>query len=129
VITDETTHVKWLIADERIIPTAAVVDPLLTLDCPPRVTAAAGLDALTHAIEGYVSRRATPLSDTLALAAVRRAGGSLARVYRTGQDVEARTAMAWAALEAGLAFANSSVALVHGMARPLGAYFKVPHGI
>jgi alcohol dehydrogenase class IV len=129
VIIDPQTQVKRLITDDSLIPRVAIVDPSLTIEAPARVTASAGVDALTHAIEAYVSRRANPLTDTLALSAIRRLSWSLPRAVRDGQDVEARTAAALGALEAGLAFSNASVALVHGMSRPLGAVFGVPHGI
>ncbi len=129
VITDPETQVKMLIADDKMVPRAAIVDPSLTVDAPPGVTASAGVDALTHAIEAYVSRKATPLTDTLALSAIRRLAWSLPAAFANGQDREARTAAAIGALEAGLAFSNASVALVHGMSRPLGAVFGVPHGI
>jgi alcohol dehydrogenase class IV len=112
-----------------MVARAAIVDPSLTVDAPPRVTASAGVDALTHAIEAYVSRRANPLTDTLALAAARRLIRALPAAYADGGDVAARTDAAIGALEAGLAFSNASVALVHGMSRPLGAVFGVPHGI
>jgi alcohol dehydrogenase class IV len=129
VITDPDTRVKMLITDDKMVARAAIVDPSLTVDAPPRVTASAGVDALTHAVEAYVSRRATPLTDTLALAAIRRLTWSLPAAFADGGDTAARTAAAIAALEAGLAFSNASVALVHGMSRPLGAVFGVPHGI
>jgi alcohol dehydrogenase class IV len=129
VITDPETRVKMLIADDKMVPRAAIVDPSLTVEAPPKVTASAGVDALTHAIEAYVSRRANPLSDTLALSAIRRLIWSLPTAFANGRDAQARTAAAIGALEAGLAFSNASVALVHGMSRPLGAVFGVPHGI
>jgi alcohol dehydrogenase class IV len=129
VIVDPLTQVKMLITDDKMVPRAAIVDPSLTVDAPPRVSASAGVDALTHAIEAYVSRRANPLADSLALAAIGHLSWSLPRVVRDGTDRDARTAAAIGALEAGLAFSNASVALVHGMSRPLGAVFGVPHGI
>lgn len=129
VITDLETRVKMLITDDKMVPRAAIVDPSLTVDAPPKVTASAGVDALTHAIEAYVSRKANPLTDTLALSAVRRLSWSLPAAFADGRNAEARTAAAIGALEAGLAFSNASVALVHGMSRPLGAVFGVPHGI
>jgi alcohol dehydrogenase class IV len=96
---------------------------------PPSLTAAVGVDALTHAIEAYVSRRAQPLTDTIALSAIRRIGAHLRRACADGQDREARAAMMLGAMEAGMAFSNASVALVHGMARPLGACFHLAHGL
>lgn len=129
VITDPDTDVKMLVADARLIPDVAIADPLLTHGCPRPVTASTGLDAFTHAIEAYVSRRATPSSDIFALAATRQIGGFLERAWRDGADREARAQVMIGALHAGIAFSNASVALVHGMSRPIGAYFHVPHGI
>ncbi len=129
VITNTATAVKMMIKHPTLLPTVALVDPLLTVSSPPAVTASSGLDALCHAVEAYLSRRAQPLTDALALSAVRRIAGHLRRAYANGQDLEAREAMALAAMEAGMAFSNASVALVHGMSRPVGALFHVPHGI
>lgn len=129
VITDPDTDVKMLVSDARLIPDVAIADPLLTHGCPRPVTASTGLDALTHAIEAYVSRRATPSSDIFALAATRQIGRFLERAWRDGADREARAQVMIGALHAGIAFSNASVALVHGMSRPIGAYFHVPHGI
>jgi alcohol dehydrogenase class IV len=129
IITEPATSVKMLIADPHLIPEVAIDDPLLTVTCPPAVTASTGIDALTHAIEAYLSARATPFSDVLALSAIRKVGQAIRAAYRDGEDIPARTAMHLASLEAGMAFSNASVALVHGMARPIGAYFHVAHGI
>ncbi|HEY8597668.1 MAG TPA: iron-containing alcohol dehydrogenase, partial [Thermomicrobiales bacterium] len=129
VITDPDTAVKMLITDDRLIPDVAIADPTLTYGCPRPVTASTGLDALTHAIEAYVSRRATPSSDLFALGAARQIGRSLERAWDDGADADARRAVMLGALHAGIAFSNASVALVHGMSRPIGAYFHVPHGI
>ncbi|HEX2513509.1 MAG TPA: iron-containing alcohol dehydrogenase, partial [Chloroflexota bacterium] len=126
---DRQRNVKMLLMADALLPRAAADDPLLTLSLPPGPTAAAGLDALTHAVEAYLSRRAQPLTDTLALAAMRAIAEALPRAWRDGSDLRAREAMMTAQLQAGLAFSNSSVALVHGMARPLGAHFGVPHGL
>jgi alcohol dehydrogenase class IV len=129
IITDPVTNVKLLIADPHLIPDVAIDDPLLTLTCPSLVTASTGVDALTHAIESYISARATALSDVLALSAIRKVGQSLRPAFRNGEDLTARTLMHVASLEAGMSFSNASVALVHGMARPIGAYFHKAHGI
>jgi alcohol dehydrogenase len=129
VVTDEARDRKMLLSSWEVLPDVAVADPILTLSLPPEVTAATGVDALTHAVEAYVSHRAQPLSDVLALSAIRLIGAHLRQAYRRPDDRRARAAMALAALEAGMAFCNASVALVHGMARPLGAYFGVPHGL
>lgn len=128
VITDPETHAKLLITDRKMIPTAAVVDPSLTVTTPPEVTACPGVDAITHAMEAYVSRKANPLSDSLALSALRRLAWSLPGAFADPYDRSARTGAALGALEAGMAFCNASVALVHGMARPLGVVFGVRHG-
>lgn len=128
VFTDVARDVKFLSASDQYVPDVAIVDPDLTVSAPPPVTASAGIDALTHAIEAYVSRHAQPLTDALALSAIRLIAWALPRAYDAGADVEARTAMHDASLHAGLAFSNSSVALVHGLARPLGAVFHIPHG-
>lgn len=131
IITDDTgaDAEKMLCAGPVFLPTIAVVDPRLTASMPPRLTADTGVDALTHAVEAYVSRRATPLSDTFALRAMRLIGESLVDVYRNGADADARERMMLASLLAGIAFSNSSVALVHGMSRPIGAHFHIAHGL
>lgn len=129
IITDSARDVKMLIMSPHIVPRMAFVDPLLTVGMPQNITASTGLDALTHAIEAYVSVRAHPLSDALALQAIKLIAENLPQAWSDGTNIEARSQMMTAALEAGLAFTNSSVALVHGMARPLGAYFHIPHGI
>jgi len=129
IITDPVTSVKMVIIDPHLIPEVAVVDPLFTVTTSPLVTASTGVDALTHAIEAYVSVRSNTLTDLLALSAIRRIAPSIRAAFKNGEDLTARTMMHVAALEAGMAFSNSSVALVHGMARPIGAYFQKPHGI
>ena len=129
IITNKQTDVKMLISSPHLLPTVALVDPLMTLKMPRGITAATGLDALTHAIEAYVSVKAQPLTDTFALQAIRLISSNLRRAWSHPDDLEARSSVLMRALQAGLAFANSSVALVHGMARPIGAYFHVAHGI
>ena len=129
IITDTAKDVKMLIASPNILPRVALVDPLMTLTMPQDITAATGLDALTHAIEAYVSVKAQPVTDTLALQAIRLIAANVRQAWSNGDNMEARTNMLIGSLHAGLAFANSSVALVHGMARPIGAYFHVPHGV
>ena len=129
IITNKQTDVKMLISSPHLLPTVALVDPLMTLKMPRGITAATGLDALTHAIEAYVSVKAQPLTDTFALQAIRLISSNLRRAWSHPDDLEARSSVLMGALQAGLAFANSSVALVHGMARPIGAYFHVAHGI
>lgn len=129
IITDEDTDEKMLCAGLAYLPVAAIVDFELTLTKPPRLTADTGIDALTHAIEAFVSVRATPFSDIFALAAMKTIGPNLRKVWSQPQDQEAREAMMLGATYAGIAFSNSSVALVHGMSRPIGAHFHVPHGL
>ncbi len=129
VITDTETDEKMLIAGLGALPLAAVVDYELTMSVPPRTTADTGIDAFTHALEAYVSRRANPVSDAYARSAMRLIGANLRKVWQTPQDRDAREAMMLGATLAGLAFSNASVALVHGMSRPIGAHFHVPHGM
>ncbi len=129
VISDSETDEKMLCTGQAFLPVAAIVDYRLTMTMPPRLTADTGVDALTHAIEAYVSRKANPFSDSLALVAIDTIGQVLRRVYADGQDAEARERMMLAATQAGIAFSNSSVALVHGMSRPIGAHFHVAHGL
>lgn len=129
IITDTDRNVKMLIASPRIIPRIAIVDPLMTMTMPQAITAATGIDALTHAIEAYVSVKAHAISDALALHAIGLIAAHLRQAWCNADNVEARVGMSTAALEAGLAFSNASVALVHGMARPIGAYFHIGHGL
>lgn len=129
VITDSRTDEKMLCIGPAFLPAAAIVDYELTLTMPARLTADTGIDALTHAIEAYVSRKANRFSDGMSLTAIRTIGSALRRVYADGSDRQAREAMMLAATQAGIAFSNSSVALVHGMSRPIGAHFHVAHGL
>jgi len=129
VITDESIGIKMLLTGEVLLPQLAVVDPDFSMDMPKSVTAATGLDALTHAIEAYTSKRASAMTDVFALSAVKRIMKNLPRAYKNGYDKMARQEMSMAALEAGVCINNSSVTLVHGMSRPVGALFHVPHGI
>jgi len=129
VITDTERGEKMLIAGMGALPLAAVVDYELTFTVPPRITADTGVDSLTHALEAFVSRRANPYSDTQALAAMALIGANLRTAYAEPRNAGAREAMMLGAMQAGIAFCNSSVALVHGMSRPIGAHFHVPHGL
>ena len=129
IVTDEATDEKMLCAGLAYLPVAALVDYELTLTKPRRLTADTGIDSLTHAIEAYVSKRANPFSDGMALLAMRAIAPNLRRVCEAPDDREAREAMMLGATQAGIAFSNSSVALVHGMSRPIGAHFHVPHGL
>ena len=112
-----------------LMPDYAIIDPQFTMTAPPKITAATGLDALTHAAEAYTSKLAQPLSDTFALSAIKRIFKYLPVAFHDGKNVEAREQMSIAALEAGIAFNNASVTLVHGMSRPIGALFHVAHGL
>ena len=128
IITDTRRDVKMLIGSPFITPEVAIVDPSLTLTMPRDLTAATGIDALTHAIEAYVSVKAQMISDIFCLSAIELISGNLKPAWTDGNNAEAREKTMLGALQAGIAFSNSSVALVHGMARPIGAYFHVPHG-
>jgi alcohol dehydrogenase class IV len=129
VVTDVARDEKMLIAGLGALPLAAVVDYELTFGLPPRTTADTGVDSLTHALEAYVSKRANPISDALALSAMALIGANIRTAYHEPRNAAAREAMMLGATQAGLAFSNSSVALVHGMSRPIGAHFHVPHGL
>lgn len=129
VITDQKTDVKMLIGSPYLMPTIAVVDPLLTLSSPPGVTAATGVDALVHAIEAYVSVKRQPMTDIFCLSAIELISQNIRQAWSNGNNVEAREKMMLGALQAGIAFSNSSVALVHGMSRPIGAHFHIAHGV
>lgn len=129
VITDTKTDIKMLLKGPVLMPDIAIVDYTFTLTSPRSVTAAPGLDALTHAVEGYTSKKAQPLTDTFAISAIKRIFKYLPIAYKDGQNEEAREQMALAALEAGVVITNSSVTIVHGMSRPIGALFHVPHGM
>ncbi|MEH6825222.1 MAG: iron-containing alcohol dehydrogenase [Motiliproteus sp.] len=129
IITDETSDEKMLCVGIGFMPVAALVDFELTLSLPPRITADTGIDALTHALEAYVSKKANPYSDSQALSAMRLLAPNLRRAYHDGSDRDAREAMMLGSTLAGVAFSNASVALVHGMSRPIGAAFHVPHGL
>ena len=129
VITDTKRDVKMMMLDQHLLPAVALVDYELTLSMPQALTAAVGVDTLTHGIEAYVSRLATPLTDPLALSCIGLCGEHLETAWREPGNRTAREGMMLAATQGGMAFANSSVALVHGMSRPIGALFHVPHGI
>lgn len=129
IITDVETDEKMLCAGLAMLPRAALVDFELTLDMPARLTADTGVDALTHAIEAFVSAKANPISDGLARDAMRTLFAHLRSAYTDPDDRTAREAVMAGATQAGMAFSNSSVALVHGMSRPIGAHFKVAHGL
>ncbi len=129
VITDAETDEKMLCAGLAYLPLIAIVDYELTLSKPARLTADTGIDSLVHAVEAYVSKRANPFADAMALSAMRLIWPNLPRACADPQDRPAREALMLGALQAGIAFSNSSVALVHGMSRPIGAHFHVSHGL
>ncbi|MGC9421996.1 MULTISPECIES: iron-containing alcohol dehydrogenase [Vibrio] len=129
VITDDQNDEKMLCMGLGFMPMAALIDYELTLSLPPRVTADCGLDALTHAIEAYVSQKANPFTDAQALSAIELIGSNLRYAFDEPHNEAARAAMMLGATLAGIAFSNASVALVHGMSRPIGAFFHVPHGL
>jgi len=129
IITDTKKDIKMLLKGKVLMPTLAISDPQFTMTAPPKITAATGLDALCHAVEAYTSRKAQTLSDTFALSAVKRIFKYLPTAFHDGKNEEARIEMAVAALEAGIAFNNASVTLIHGMSRPIGALFHVAHGL
>ncbi|WP_110927279.1 iron-containing alcohol dehydrogenase [Bacillus massiliglaciei] len=129
VITNTAQDIKMMIKHEAFLPCTAIVDPSLTVSTPPHVTAATGIDALCHAIEAYISRLSQPLTKNMAAAAIQAIMKHLRSAYQNGENLEAREQMAIASMQAGLAFSNASVTLVHGMSRPIGAIFHVPHGV
>ena len=136
VIKDNQRKVKFIVYSPKIVADEAIEDPLLTLSMPPSITASSGMDALTHAIEGYICLREAnlgygppPLIHYLAVPAVELIGQNLRQAWANGKNVEARGNMMLGQLLAALTFGNSGTALAHGMARPLGAYFNVPHGL
>lgn len=129
VITNKKTDVKMMMKHPSFIPKVAIIDPVLTSSLPPQITAATGIDALCHAIEAYISKVSQPLTDVLALSAIESIMKYLRIAYEDGRNMEAREAIMIASLQAGIAFSNASVTLVHGMSRPVGALFHVPHGI
>jgi alcohol dehydrogenase class IV len=129
VISDSESDEKMLIAGGPLLPTAAIVDYELTLTMPARLTADTGTDSLTHAIEAYISRKANAFSDAFALTAMKTIWTELPKAFHQPGDLKAREAMMLAATQAGIAFSNASVALVHGMSRPIGVHFHVPHGL
>ncbi|MCT6851434.1 MAG: L-threonine dehydrogenase [Commensalibacter sp.] len=129
IITDETRHVKMAIITPHVTPILSVNDPALMAGMPPGLTAATGMDALTHAVEAYVSTAATPITDACALKAVTLIEENLRNAVKNGQDMQARENMAYAELLAGMAFNNASLGYVHAMAHQLGGFYGLPHGV
>jgi alcohol dehydrogenase class IV len=129
IISDEITDEKMMCLGVGFMPTVALVDYELSISVPARTTADTGIDAMTHAIEAYVSKKASAYTDTQAIAAMKLIGPNLRKVYHNGGDRDAREQMMLGSTLAGAAFSNASVALVHGMSRPIGAAYHVPHGL
>lgn len=129
IITDTRRNIKMLLRGRGLMPDYVILDSRFTMTAPPSVTAQTGLDALCHCVEAYTSKKAQAMSDMFAISAVKRIFRYLPACYKNGQDEEARMQMSLAALEAGIAFNNASVTIIHGMSRPLGAVFHIPHGL
>ncbi len=129
IITNTDTHVKMAIVDWRVTPNIAINDPLLMVGMPPKLTAATGMDALTHAVEAYVSIIANPITDACAIKAIELIAKYLSVAVANGENLEARDAMAYAEYLAGMAFNNASLGYVHSMAHQLGGFYNLPHGV
>ncbi len=129
IITDTNRHVKMAIVDARLTPSVAINDPELMLSMPPALTAATGMDALTHAVEAYVSTLATPTTDAAAIKAIELVSNYLRRAVAHGDDLSVRDMMAHAEYLAGIAFNNASLGYVHAMAHQLGGFYDLPHGV
>lgn len=129
IITDTEKDIKMLLKGKCLMPGLAIIDPQFTMTAPAKITSSTGLDALCHAVEAYTSRKGQTMSDTFALSAVKRIFRYLPTAFHDGANEEARVEMSVAAMEAGIAFNNASVTLIHGMSRPIGALFHVPHGL
>lgn len=129
VVTDEVRKSKMLMVDANCLSYLAINDPDLMVGMPPALTAATGMDALTHAIEAYVAKSHFPFTDGIALEAVSLVGKSLEKAYEDGRNIEARTDMCWAEYMAGLAFSNAGLGMVHAMAHQLGGFYNTPHGV
>ncbi len=128
IITDTSRKVKMAIVDWRTTPGAAIDDPMLMVGMPPALTAATGMDALTHAVEAYVSTIATPMTDACAEKSIKLIAKYLRKAVANGEDIEARDAMCYAQYLAGMAFNNASLGHVHAMAHQLGGFYDLPHG-
>jgi alcohol dehydrogenase len=129
IITDETRHVKMAIVDWRVTPTIAVNDPKLMVGMPKGLTAATGMDALTHAIEAYVSTASNPVTDANALYAIKLISTYLPQAVEDGKNLKARDMMAYAEFLAGMAFNSAGLGYVHAMAHQLGGFYNAPHGV
>ena len=129
IITDEARHIKMAIVDKHTTPLLSVNDPELMLKKPASLTAATGMDALTHAVEAYVSIAANPITDACAIKAMELIQANLVNAVENGQDINAREQMAYAQFLAGMAFNNASLGYVHAMAHQLGGFYDLPHGV
>ena len=129
IITDENTHIKMAIVDKHVTPVLSVNDPFLMKNMPASLTAATGMDALTHAVEAYVSTAANPITDACAIKAINLISDNLVNAVENGSNMEARNNMAYAQLLAGMAFNNASLGYVHAMAHQLGGFYDLPHGV
>ena len=129
VISNPATHKKLVMVDPRLVPKMAALDPLLMTGLPPQVTAATGIDALTHAVEAFVGNWSSPQSDGLALSAVGLIFDNLRKAYQDGKNLEARENMALASTYAGLAFTRANVGYVHAIAHQFGGKYHTPHGL
>lgn len=129
IITDTSRHIKMAIVDWHTTPNVSINDPLLMMGMPASLTAATGMDALTHAVEAYVSTAATPVTDSAALMAIKLISKYLRKAVANGNDFEARDQMAYAQFMAGMAFNNASLGYVHAMAHQLGGFYNLPHGV
>ncbi len=129
VIGDTRRNIKMMILDLNLMADVALVDYELTMTCPPSLTANVGVDTLVHAVEAYVSMKANPMTDPYALSSIKLVSENLLKAFKEPNRAQARKGMTLASLQAGIAFPNSSVCLVHGMSRPIGALYHVPHGL
>jgi 1,3-propanediol dehydrogenase len=129
VITNEKTHLKFVVVSWRNVPLVSFNDPMLMLDIPTALTAATGMDALTHCVESYVSVNRNPITDAQAIQGIKLISKYLRRAVANGHDVEARTNMAYASILAGMAFNNADLGYVHAMAHQLGGQYDAPHGV
>lgn len=129
IITNTSIKVKMAIVDKHVTPTVSINDPLLMVKMPPSLTAATGMDALTHAVEAYVSTAATPITDALAIQAIKIIPEFLPKAVANGEDIEAREMMVFAQSLAGMAFNNASLGYVHAIAHQFGGFYNYPHGV
>jgi len=129
IVTFPEEEVKIGVVSPYLLPKLVVLDPVLTVGLPPAITAATGMDAFTHALESFISKKANPFSDMLALESIRLISGSIERAYRNGDDLEAREAMLLGSMYGGMALTCAGTAAVHAMAYPIGGKFHVAHGV